>query len=273
MVKDISSEIDIFGETFVKNNKDKCYLIIDNKNYRLMNKFIFSKKGENTITLVLKQDDIKLRGMFCFFNISDMFKNSEDEFYCNFDEDKSDDNFLIDASSLEHLDVSECFDFSFMFYNCKNLKNYDFLKGWDVSKGKNFMYTFTFCSFPDVSFLTNWNMKKALNMSHMFYGCEKLNDINYIGNWSVDKVKTFCRMFGKCRSITDVNALQNWNMSNALDITQMFESCVKLSKMDSLNNWNLNEKCDKKNIIYDCKSLKNIPSIFKNTSDSNCIII
>ena len=270
LLNDIQSEINIFGETFVKKNKDKCYLIYNTKSYKLSTKFTFLNKGENVITLVIEEDDLRLRGMFCFFDVS----GKKDEDFCfNISEDEDEENFLIDASCLEHLDVSLCTDLSFMFYNCKKVKNFDFLKEWDVSKVTKFSNMFTFCNFSNVSFLSKWNMKNAEDLEHMFWGCENLNDLTGFKNWKLDNAKLFCRMFGNCKNLTDANSLQYWNMTQAIDISYMFENCIKLVKIDLLNNWKLDNKVDKQNVIFKCKNITNIPDIFKNTGNkSDCLI-
>ena len=270
LVNDIQSEINIFGETFVKKNKDKCYLIYNTKSYKLSTKFTFLNKGENVVTLVIEEDDLRLRGMFCFFDVS----GKKDEDFCfNISEDEDEENFLIDASCLEHLDVSLCTDLSFMFYNCKKVKNFDFLKEWDVSKTTKFANMFTFCNFSNVSFLSKWNMKNAEDLEHMFWGCENLKDLTGIQNWKLENAKLFCRMFGNCKNLTDANALQYWNMTQAIDISYMFENCIKLVKIDLLNNWKLDNKVDKQNIIFKCKSITNIPDIFKDTvNKKDCLI-
>ena len=270
LVNDIQSEINIFGETFVKKNKDKCYLIYNTKSYKLSTKFTFLNKGENVVTLVIEEDDLRLRGMFCFFDVS----GKKDEDFCfNISEDEDEENFLIDASCLEHLDVSLCTDLSFMFYNCKKVKNFDFLKEWDVSKTTKFANMFTFCNFSNVNFLSKWNMKNAEDLEHMFWGCENLKDLTGIQNWKLENAKLFCRMFGNCKNLTDANALQYWNMTQAIDISYMFENCIKLVKIDLLNNWKLDNKVDKQNIIFKCKSITNIPDIFKDTvNKKDCLI-
>ena len=270
LINDVNTEIDIFGETFVKRNKENCYLLYNSKTYRLSPKFKFLTKGENVLTLVIEEDDLRLSGMFCFFDI----RSRTNEDYCyNISEDEEEDNFLVDASCLEHLDVRLCTDLSFMFYNCKNLKNFDFLKEWDVSKNTNFSNMFTFCKFSNVNFLSKWNVKNAETFDYMFWGCGNLNDLSGIQNWKLENAKYFGRMFGNCKNLTDVNALQNWNMAQAVDVSYIFESCIKLVKMDGLNNWKLDPKADKQNAIIECKNLKNIPDIFKNTGDKkDCVI-
>ena len=60
------SEIKIFGEEFVKNNKNICKMIIDNKEYEITEKYnIKSKK--------IKKLKIKLEGINNVTNMSYMF--------------------------------------------------------------------------------------------------------------------------------------------------------------------------------------------------------
>ena len=80
-----SSEIYIFGENFVENNKNKCHLIINGNDCELRPKYRFKTKGEQTVTLVIDQE---------IQNFQRMFYN-----YLNN---------LIDASSLANLDTSKC---------------------------------------------------------------------------------------------------------------------------------------------------------------------
>ena len=270
LINEAPLEIDIFGETFVKRNKDNCYLIYCGKSYRLSTRFTFYEKGENILSLAIEEDDLRLKGMFCFFDVRN---KTEEDFCYNISEDEDEDNFLIDASCLEHLDVSLCNDLGFMFYNCKNVKNFDFLKEWNVTKATNFTNMFTFCNFSDVSFLSKWNMKNAENLDYMFWGCGNLNDLTGIQNWKLENAKSFGRMFGNCKNLTNANALQNWNMTQATDISYMFENCINLVKINALNNWKLDSKVDKQNVIIECKKITNIPDIFNNTGNKkDCLI-
>ena len=109
LVKNKNEEIYLFGENFVKNNKDKCYLIIDNTDCELRSKYKFLKAGEQIVTLVIKDDNINFKGMFDFFafikgdpiyQISIIMGLSSSSLYSNYKKI----NNLIDISSLENLD-------------------------------------------------------------------------------------------------------------------------------------------------------------------------
>ena len=219
-----SSEIGIFGEVFVKNNKDKCHLIINEKEYELRARYKFKTKGEQTITLVIDQEITNFSNMF-YFGVS-VFSYHR--------------NNLIDASSLENLDTSKCEDFSNMFWRCKKIKDFDFLLKWDVANCKTFNAMFRCCEFSGVNFLSNWNLKNAVDLKYLFEGCRNLKDLEGIQNWNVENVENFKGMFNWCSNISDFNALQNWNMNKAKDLSSMFSNSTNLDNIDCFYKWNLN---------------------------------
>ena len=180
---------DIFGEEFVKNNKDKIELIINGKKNLLMNKYNL-KTGKNTITLKIKH---KLT------NLSYMF------YWCKY---------LKDISDLEYLDVSKCDNFSYMFYNCLSLSDISSLENWNFSNCVNFEYMFYNCSLlSDIRPLQNWNVSNGINFEYMFYGCSLLSDIKPLENWNISNGIYFEGMFSGCSSLSDIAPLSNWNIS------------------------------------------------------------
>ena len=265
-------EIYILGPTFVENNKDKCSLIIDDTiNSELRDKYKFNKKGEHSVTLIINEENVNFSSLFCVWKgsykscggVGGMAKISDEGNY------KIEN--LIDVSSLENLDTSEYTDLSYMFCGCDKIKDFNFVKKWDVSKCKNFESMFFDCRFNNLDFLSNWNLINAINLEDMFRNCINLNDINGIKNWNVENAENFNGMFDFCRNLIDVNALQNWNMNKAKDIRWMFAFCKNLLYVDSLYKWKLNENVKKDYIIYLSNEILNVPSIFKNTS-SSCVI-
>ena len=258
-------EIYILGPKFVKNNKDKCSLIIDDTiNSELRDKYKFNKKGEHSVTLIINEENVNFSFLFAIFensflnDILDIINKSK--------------TCLVDASSLENLDTCEYTDLSYMFCGCDKINDFNFVKKWDVSKCKNFESMFSYCRFNNLDFLSNWNLINAINLKHMFRYCINLNDINGIKNWNVENAENFNGMFYFCQNLIDVNALQYWNMNKAKDIRWMFASCKNLLYVDSLYKWKLNENVKKDNIIEGSNEILNIPSIFKNTSSSSCVI-
>ena len=100
---------------------------------------------------------------------------------------------LIDFTNL---DVSDCADFSGMFYHCKSLQDLNGLQNWNVSNGTDF--------------------------SRMFYNCESLKNLNELKNWNVSNGADFLGMFYSCTSLQDISALEDWNVSNGTDFSYMF---------------------------------------------------
>ena len=253
----------LFGKNFVANNKDKCYIIIDNIDCELKQNHKFSKIGEHIVTLVITDDNINFIKMFSNYSFGRLSGSFSSDF----------NRYLIDVSSFANLDVSQCEDLSGMFNGCNNIKNFNFLKNWNVSRCKNFECLFSYCNFTDVNFLSNWNVKNATDLGGMFYGCEKLNNIEGLKNWDVGNVKYFRDTFRGCKGLTDVNDLQNWNMTSADEIHGMFCFCENLVNMDSLFKWKLKDGISKCNILLGDNKLKNIPSILDgNNWGNNCLI-
>jgi len=259
-----NEEIYIFSTKFVEKNKDKCHLIIDDKiNYELKDKYTFRDIGEHSVTLVIKEgENVDFFRIFDFFSEQFSFAGIYFDFYKK-------NHRLIDASSLKYLDVSQYTNLDSMFCGCANIKDFSFLKNWDVSKCKYFNYTFSFCGFENLEFLSNWNLSSAESLTYMFENCVNLKDINHIKNWNLENAHCFFCMFRNCTSLKDINALQNWNMSNTRSVFGMFEYCENLITADSLYKWKLSDKVERDDIFNGCKKLLNIPSIFKKPSPSS----
>ena len=80
---------------------------------------------------------------------------------------------------FQKLDVSNCTDFSFMFYNCVSLQDINGLQNWNVENGTDFSFMFYNCeSLQDLNELQNWNVSNGINFSYIFYNCESLQEIS-----------------------------------------------------------------------------------------------
>jgi len=185
----VKGKYDIFGEEFVKNNKDNIELTINEDKHSLVNKCIL-KTGKNIITLKIKR---KLT------NLSYMF------YWCKY---------LKDISELIYLNVGECNNFSYMFYNCQSLSDIKALESWNVSNGLNFEYMFYGCtSLYDIKSLQNWNVSNSFNFEYMFYGCTSLTDIKSLQNWKVSNDNDLEGMFGGCSLFLEIKPLEKWDIS------------------------------------------------------------
>ena len=52
---------------------------------------------------------------------------------------------LLMLIDFENLDVSNCIDFSYMFYSCNSLQDLNGLQNWNVENGTDFSYMFYNC--------------------------------------------------------------------------------------------------------------------------------
>jgi len=154
--KEKGNEINIFGYEFIKKNKNKCKMIIDNMEYEITNKYNIENYKYNKLNIKLKLID----------KISDM-----SSMFCG-------------CSSLSSLpDISKCNtnnvkDMSGMFFGCSSLSSLPDISKWNTNKISNMSYMFYECSslssLPDIS---KWNTNNLINISYMFYRCSSLSSL------------------------------------------------------------------------------------------------
>ena len=101
-------KIKIFGYDFVKNNKDKCKIIYNNKEYELTEYF-------NNIDNELK---IKLKGITKITNMSCMFYNCSS---------------LSSLPDISKWNTSNVTNMSYMFCNCSSLSSLPDISKWNTS--------------------------------------------------------------------------------------------------------------------------------------------
>ena len=203
----------IFGETFVKNNKENIGLIINGKESVLVSQCQL-KKGENIIKMIIKK---KISNCECMFEGCSLLRN---------------------ISDLEYLDVKDIKNFNSMFYGCSSLSDITSLEKWDVSNAICFKYMFSECSaLSNLKPLENWNVSNVEDLSNMFRQCKSLSNLKPLENWNVSNVENLSYMFSQCTSLSNLKPLENWNVSNVKNFNEMFKQCKQLSDITPLKNW------------------------------------
>ena len=179
-IKDIKDNIlQIFGNKFVENNKDKCKIIINNKKYRL--------------TKCLKLDTIKIDNnqeiMIKLIGINNNF------------------------NANENFNTSNVKSMNNMFAGCSSFKSLpDIISKWNTSNVKNMENMFYRCSslksLPDIS---NWNTSNVESMNYMFYECSSLESMPDISKWNTSNVKYMNSLFYRCSSLESLPDISKWN--------------------------------------------------------------
>jgi len=227
-------EENIFGEKFVKNNKNNIELEINGEKSKLVKRYKLIK-GINNIKMLIKNKLTNLEYMF---------------YKC-----KS----LKDINELKYLDIKDINNFEYMFCGCSSLSDIKSLQNWNVSNGNNFKGMFGECSsLLDIKPLKNWNVSNGNNFSGMFYKSSSLSDIEPLQNWDVSNGKNFELMFNGCPLLSDIKPLQNWNVSNGNNFGSMFYGCSSLSDIKSLQNWNVSKGNNFEYMLCGCSSLSDI---------------
>jgi len=107
--------INIFGNKFVKNNKNNCKLEIGNKEYEITDKFNIKNYNNNIL-------NIKLKGADNITNMSYMFYGCPS---------------LISLPDFVKLNTINVTDMSFMFMECKSLISLPDISKWNTNNTTN----------------------------------------------------------------------------------------------------------------------------------------
>ena len=120
------NKIRILGETFVKNNRGKCQIIVEGVTKELTEYIELNKEQTSKQTLELKLNNIKnITNMSCIFSGCSSLNN------------------LPDISKWNTQNVT---DMSCMFYGCSSLNNLPDISKWNTTKLAYYDKMFNKCS-------------------------------------------------------------------------------------------------------------------------------
>ena len=154
--------------------------LVISKNHTILSRKIYKDYGEfEDISVPWKNDSKRINKV----NIIDQVKsNCMKMWFANCAN-------LILLIDFTNLDVSDCADFSNMFYYCTSLQDISALEDWDVSNGTGFSCMFENCnSLQDISGLYNWNVSNGKFFAYIFKDCKLLhiislpNTMEYLSN-------------------------------------------------------------------------------------------
>ena len=238
----IGSEIQIFGDYFVKNNAHLFYLIINYNFSELISKTTI-KDNYLEVILVKNSEDI-------ITNLSYMFKN------CihlkNFEKFKDHD--LIDFNYVE--------DISHMFEKCTQITelNLTLIGSFEKNKLKSMAYIFSECNhLREIVGMAKWKTKNVVTMANMFNRCSALINIDGIQNFDTSNVTKFSKMFCRCENLLRIPDIGRWNVSKAKELNGMFQECSHLVELPNISQWNTKNVTTMERMFYGCSALILLP--------------
>ena len=286
---DAKDKIRIFGEIFVKNNKDKCKIIYQNEEHELTEYFEdidnnYNHKDEIIIELKINNDLTDISYMFSgcdtlksflsipkwkgsqlsdieneqslIDDVSNNIENKENYFYDEFEN--------LSLSSMEEKfssKKSNYLDFQYLS-NLFLINNPIFFSiNSDITNMSNmFNGCESLIALPDIS---KWNTSNVNDMEFMFAGCKSLIALPDLSIWNTQNVNNSGNLFSGCSSLISLPDISKWNTEKNNNMSNMFNGCSSLISFPDLSKWNTNNVIDMSALFYGCNSIISLPDISK----------
>ena len=155
-------------------------------------------------------------------------------------------------------------DFSYMLYNCKNLKYFSFVNSYLRNNlTTNMKGMFQNCESLVSLDLSLFYTSKVEIMWDMFKNCKSLEYLD-ISDFDTSRVTDMESMFEGCSSLISLN-INNFKTPNVRYMNKMFRGCIRLESL-YFNNINSTSLGTMQQMFYNCRSLKylNIYSLTEN---------
>lgn len=176
-----------------------------------------------------------------------------------FNENCAIDSMFKSCSELKKLDLSNwdtknIFEFTSLFYGCKNLEEIIGIENFDVSNARHFDYMFCGCHKLTKLDLSKWNTKKANTAIYMFSGAKGLKEA-IVPNLVTASTSNIVDMFGDCYALKKVDA-SNWDTSGVGLMTYLFGTCECLEEVKGIETWDVSKVEQASSAFLHCVSLK-----------------
>jgi len=241
-----SKIIKLFGDDFVKNNKNNCSLFINGEEKDLDSYLKLEKYNINNAYI-----EITLKGVGKITNMSYIFSGCDS---------------LSSHSDFSNWNTCNVNNMSYMFFGCKLLEYLPDISSFNTNKVTDMSSLFSGCrslkKIPDIS---SWNTSNVTNMSNMFTYCSSLECLpNNISHWNVSKVYDMTCMFYQCSLLKTLPDISIWDVNNVKNMSYMFYNCISLESLPELKNWKINKSCKIEKMFLGCNNpFLNVPSILK----------
>ena len=226
-IKDDS--IKLFKDIFVNNNKENCFLLINEKILELSdyikisdilgikNIIISNWPFQLEVKLIERKNNPMTDLSFMFYGISSL--NSE--------------------SNFADFDTTNITTLSYMFCNCSSLKKLPDISNFNTKNVKYINYMFYNClSLKELPDISKWNTENVREINYIFYGCESLEYLPDISEWNITKIESMNYMLKNCKSLKKLFNTNQWekNISKNAQKIGVLEGCTSLESKDITNN-------------------------------------
>ena len=213
------SSIKIFGENFVKKNKDNIKIIIEGIEMNLVSNY---KCKENQKLL-----KVKLISNKPINDLSYIFQGCSNLIYLGEDS----------------INIKDAIDMSYAFDGCSSLEDLDCISDFETKEVKNMSFMFRDCtSLKKLNPLNNWNTNNVIYMNSMFENCSHLISLDGLSKWDTKNVIDMNSMFKKCTLLNSISEISNFNIDKVKDMSYMFYECLCLSSLDDISNWKIKKE-------------------------------
>ena len=244
------NKLRLFGDEFVKNNKDKCFIIVDGKMQQLTSHIIINEKMRYEVFI-----EIKLQEIQTITNMSQMFCRGIGE------EDRM---LLISIPNIYNWETRYVTDMSYLFCGCEELESLPDISSWNTSKVKDFSNMISYCwNLETLSDISNWDTSNVVNMSHMFANNWRLKSLPNISKWNTSKVEDMEHMFTRCFTLEIMPDISKWDVRNVKNMSYMFSICKNLEYIPDISIWKIKSIINLRGMFFMCINLKHLPNISK----------
>ena len=223
----IESKKRLFSDYFIENNKDKCKIMYNEKEYELTKYFeidnnLNNLNNDNIIKIQLKIDN-NITDIANMFNGCETLLSFRD--ISNLNDCNNVNKPLNDSEYINYINESNnrCED-----EENENIYN-DNLTISSISINTNIS---EFTGINELINKLNAPAKNIFNnvtdMHSMFYGCSTLISLPDISKWNTKNVTDMHSMFEGCSSLISLPDISKWDTKNVTKMSYMFEGCDNL---------------------------------------------
>jgi len=270
--------IRILGKDFVKQNKNNCKIIYNNKKYKLKE---FLNEIDDNYNHNNKEIKLKIIGINNIIDFSDMFhgcfhllsvseskieniqeyiSQSNDIFNDNnsysslLDETKTKDT--IEEIKIINYENNNLFD---LFYGC--ISSFENISS--ISKNEENYNSTNIENEINCIEVSSTNKNKIKYMGRMFSGCYSLISLPDLSKWNTSNVTNMKSMFNRCNSLISLPDISKWNTSTVTNMIAMFNECNQLISLPDISKWNTSNVTNMIAMFNECNQLKSLPDISK----------